>query len=84
MNDIQKKLLKKLLEYSYDMGFHGFPISKLSKDCDVPEKEIYDSDSESGELAEYTQNGTVGLVYYRGGSLSINRDTLHLLENWIR
>ena len=78
MTPIQKQVIKKLLELSYDNGFHSFHLSTLS---DLPVKSLYDKNTETGELYEISQFGK-GFIDIHNNSATINFHLKDQLERW--
>lgn len=83
MTPIQKQVVKKLIELSYDNGFHSFPLHMVS---DLPEKVLFDKNTDSGELYEISQFGK-GFIHIKDGSAGVYfelKDQLeHLADNTV-
>lgn len=79
MTIIQKQVIKKLLELSYDNGFHSFPLHMVS---DLPEKTLFDKNTDSGELYEISQFGK-GFIHIKNGSAGVYFELRDQLEHWI-
>lgn len=78
MTDIQKQIVKKLLELSYENGFHSFPFHMVS---DLPEKTLFDKNTESGDLYAISQFGK-GFIHIKDGSAGIYFELKDQLEFW--
>lgn len=80
MTDIQKKVIRKLLELSYENGFHWFPLKMVS---DLPESDLFDRNTETGLLYDIAQFGK-GYVEIDRSSIHINFDLKDQLERWVK
>ena len=91
LTDIQKTLCRALLDLSYESGFRGYPIRMLAERTGVPEKEIFDAETETGHLWELGLHGSgsyagfLSLDHSPSGSyVIIMSDTRETLEKYVR
>jgi hypothetical protein len=81
MTPTQKSVIRKLLELSYDNGFHWFPLSMTS---DLPLETLYDKNTETGELYEISRFGKGYIDIDEKGFAHVNFDLKDQLDRWTR
>ncbi len=79
MTPIQKSVIRKLLELSYDSGFHWYHLSDVS---DLPVQSLYDNNTETGELYEISQKRKGYIQIDEKGFAHVNFDLKDQLERW--
>ena len=82
MTEQQKEIVRYLLRKSYDNGFsNSYRLHPIAEKLGITPKEIYDPNTETGLMAEYSQSGN-GFLEFSPGHGAVNIDCRDLLENW--
>jgi len=85
MTDTQKILVRTILAKTWEHGAsRGATFAELEKVSGLTREQIYDDNTESGELAEYGQSGNGFLDIGKVSVAPSSPDFVDLLENWSR
>lgn len=85
MTEQQKTIARELLSRAYHYGFGArLPLQPVADKTGIPVKEIFDKNTESGIMYEFSQWGHTGLFDFSTDSKSVRAetDTLNLAEHW--
>lgn len=82
MTKIQARLIRYILKQSIDSGFDcGYDLTEIEAELNLNPKEVFDEDTSSGLLYEYSQYGN-GTIHVKDNSASLDYDSHHILSHW--